>query len=101
MQQLSSSPVEIVVEFNNKAKLETLKVSLNGKDITNRFGQTKSGMKAVVGAQDGLRISVKGESSPETKENVLWTRVRGPEGQRDIDVRRFSVVVSRTVTMAP
>jgi hypothetical protein len=100
MQQLSSSPVEIVVEFNKKAKLETLKISLNGKDITNRFGQTKSEMKAVVGPQDGLRISVKGVST-EKKENVLWTRVRGPEGQRDIDVRRFSVVVNRTVTMTP
>jgi len=99
-QQLDSSPVEIVIQFTGKPRLETLKVSLNGKDITAKFERTKSGMKAVVVPQDGLRISVKGDSSSEKKENVLWTRVMGSEGQRDIDVRRFTVVVNKTVTMA-
>lgn len=56
-------------------------------------------MKALVGPEDGLVFFVKGEPLPAGKRNILSTRVKGPEGKKDIDVRRFFVMVETTGTV--
>ena len=89
--QLSSYPVEIIIQFNEDARPETFKAWLNRRDITDKFEKIENGMKALVGPEDGLRIWVKGKPRWGRKVNILWTKVKGPKRRRDIDVRVFFV----------
>lgn len=90
-QKLNSFPVEILVKLHNRAKIRTFRAHLNGVNITRKFKRvrgTKYQLRALLGPEDGLRLSSVG--SPRI--NRLRTRVRGPLGFFDIDYRKFFVM---------
>jgi len=99
--ELSSYPVEIVVQFTDDARPETFKAWLNFQDITDKFEPIDGGMMALVGPEDGLKISVKGEGTFWTNTNFLMTKIKGPRWRRDIDFSSFSVMVDAMGMIGP
>ncbi len=95
LQKLDSTPVEIIVNLNKKAKIETFKAKLNGKEISDlfEFDHTTNTMVASVGSEDGLRIDTNDESETCGIDgfNILSTFVKGNRWRRDFDYRMFFV----------
>ena len=89
-QKLHSYPVDVVVQFNQEARPETFKASLNGMDITSKFEETEHGARALVGLMDGLRTEVR--TDPRQNINILRTSVRGLEPDQDVDFETFFFV---------
>ena len=90
-QELNSHPVEILVRLHRRAKLRTFRAHLNGRNITEKFERvrgTKYKLRAWVGPEDGLRVTLEGR----LRKNWLRTSVRGPLGFFDVDYRKFFVL---------
>lgn len=90
-QEFTSHPVEILIKLHRRAKRETLRAYLNGRNITENFERVpgkKYRLRAFVGPEDGLRITLGGR----LRKNRLWTSVRGTLGTLDIDYRKFFVL---------
>jgi len=67
-------------------------------DITGKFREIESGVRAVIGPEDGLRLEVK--TDPHQKINVLRTRVKGFRPEQHVDFETFFFVeVDRLMTV--
>ncbi|MDY6990901.1 MAG: PKD domain-containing protein, partial [Thermodesulfobacteriota bacterium] len=97
---LHDYPVEIAVKFHCGARPSTFRAWLNGRNITDKFEQTGNITRAWVTPEDGLKVMVQGESWC-GKLNRLKTQVKGRHGTRDIDFRRFFVVVDQSENHPP
>ena len=87
-QTLYFEPIEILVQFKEGANPGTFKAWLNSRRITDRFEPVASGMRALIGPEDGLRIYEKGERFFRGL-NLLITSTRNESGKKDLDLRVF------------
>lgn len=87
-QTLYFEPIEILVQFKEGANPGTFKAWLNSRRITDRFEPVASGMRALIGPEDGLRIYEKGERFFRGF-NLLMTSTRSESGKMDVDLRLF------------
>ncbi len=89
-QHVKSTPVEIIVDFWERARPETFRAWLNGRNITDLFEVYENSATAFVSHEDGLRVKWRGR-------NILKTKVRGRKWKRDMDHRVFFVRDNVTV----
>ena len=94
-------PVEIIVRFDPKAKPETFRAMLNGRNITNKFVRFQDGARALVSKEDGLQVSTGTRRHPLPRLNVFGTQIQGKNRQVDFDVRLFFVSLQQSDNHAP
>ena len=98
--KLHHFPVNIVVQLNEEVKPETFTASLNAKDITGKFAETKRGLTALAGPEDGLKIDLRTDSH--RKINLLKIGVKGLEPGQDVNIETFFFVeTDRLITVGP
>ena len=95
-QTLYFEPIEILVQFKDRANPNTFKAWLNSSrnDITDRFEPVENGMRALIGPEDGLKICKKGKGFFRGL-NLLITNTRSKSGRRDVDFRLFKAIKGR------
>ena len=101
LETLNDYPVGIEVVFHQKAKPDTFRAWLNGKNITEKFQVSEGGAIAIVGPEDGLRY--REETTPPRGQAANWlkTRILGNGNTRDVDHRLFFVIITETENHPP